>query len=135
MSGELQTLQNNLYDVGYTQLSSRGFDRINEAFRYTGKLGDVTNELSAALEVGDEVSLMLNAPRLLRGVIDGKLQKPDIPHPEELVSGALRAGLDIYERNPRAAETLAQFRVALENTDMLDAPVEQPADAVSFLFR
>lgn len=104
-----------------------------EIVAYHGTVTSVINNLEEALIGPDQdrdfFSIALHPPRLIRAVIDWKIDHP-FDGAEELVNQAVQTGLSIYAGNPNALELLHALRdkIELEQPQLLTSIVEQKDD-------
>ena len=106
---------------------------MSEIAAYRGTVASVINNLEDALVGPDQdrdfFSIALHPPRLIRAVIDWKIENP-FDEVEDLVSQVVQTGLAIYAGDPNAPELLQAFRgrIELEQPQLLTTIVEQKDD-------
>lgn len=135
------------------------FDRIAEAdpaFRrgfeqqaYQGTLDTVLDETGEASEkdrgrsdlekgiyyTNTALTLALHPPRIIRAVLDYKIQNPTAPEVEFLLRDAIQLGLDVYQGNPNTAREIEELRrriIETGNQSLLGRELKQPSDKVTW---
>jgi hypothetical protein len=125
------------------------FDRIAEAdptFRrgfeqqkYQGTLDAVLDETGEALDSrtieSGIISLALHPPRIIRAIVDYKIQNPTAPEVEFLLRDAIQLGLNIYQGSPNIAKEIEELRRRITKTgnqSLLGRELKQPSDQVTW---
>ncbi len=89
------------------------FEKQSGALEYDGTLRGVVGELEAALKAPDQGEnykvIALHPSRLIRGVIDLKIEHSDQATIQD-IQKVVQIGLAVYQRDPASAEMLAHFR-------------------------
>ena len=126
------------------------FDRIVEADpdfrrafkhqRYFGTLEDILEETSTSLnKPNDELGVIrqaLHPPRIIRAVIDYKVENPQSPKVEFLVRDAIKLGLNVYRGSPCAAGDIEELKrkiIETGNLSLLGSVVKQVYDDVTWI--
>jgi hypothetical protein len=111
------------------------FRRGPEQQKYQGTLDavlDGTGEsLSSRNSESGVIQLALHPPRIIRAVIDYKVQNPTAPEVEFLLKDAIQLGLDVYQGNPNAAKDIEELRkriIETGNQSLLGMELKQPYD-------
>jgi hypothetical protein len=101
---------------------------------YTGTLADVIEGLDRALDEGDAVKLVLHPPRMIKAVMDHKIDNPDAECVEQLLRESIGLALGIYGGSSHRQD-LARFRDAIKssgNDELLTKRLEQKKDKLSW---
>ncbi len=100
---------------------------------YFGTLNDVLSETEEILDSGckntDSVQLALQAPRIIRGFIDYKIEFPLQKEAEPLLRDAIQLGLHIYKRDVVAIKEIKELKrkiIHSKNKELLERKLEQP---------
>lgn len=111
---------------------------MGEIVAYRGTVASVIEGLEEALtgpeQDRDFFSIALHPPRLIRAVIDWKIDHP-FDEAEELVGQAVQTGLSVYTGVPNAYELLYALRdrIELEHPLLLTSIVEQKDDLPTWI--
>lgn len=113
----------------------RGF----EEQEYQGTLDAVLGETGESLDSRNTESgiirLALHPPRIIRAVIDYKIQNPSAPEVEFLLREAIQLGLDVYQGNPNTEGDIEELRrriIETGNQSLLDRKLKQPSDPITW---
>lgn len=126
-----------MYRSPFEQFISRNpdtpFEKQSDVLEYDGTLGGVLAELEEALKAPDQGDnyrfIALHPPRLIRGVMDWKIDHPDQASMQD-VQQAVQLGLSVYQGDPTSAELLAQFRkeFSINNPSLWEREIHQKKD-------
>ena len=125
------------------------FDRIAEAdptFRrgfeqqkYQGTLDAVLDETGESLGSRNNesgiIQLALHPPRIIRAVVDYKVQNPTAPEIEFLLRDAIQLGLNVYQGNPNTEKEIDELRrkiIETGNQSLLGRELKQPSDQITW---
>jgi len=106
---------------------------------YKGNLDDVLLQTLGVIDSGkkenDLLKLVLNPPRIIRALVDYKIEYPGTRKIDSLLKESIRLGLDIYSGDYKARQKIAEFGKRVEESDcraVLKRKLEQPQDLVSW---
>ncbi|HVY01792.1 MAG TPA: hypothetical protein VHA12_03450 [Candidatus Nanoarchaeia archaeon] len=97
-------------------------------------IGETRNILFNGFQnVEDRVRIVLNPPRMIRAVMDHKIETPLADY--SLVADSIALGLAIYSRDPRARKLIDKYEEAVEKESprLLDEKLKQEADAATWI--
>ncbi|MDO8516931.1 MAG: hypothetical protein Q7S33_02295 [Nanoarchaeota archaeon] len=104
--------------------------------QYFGSLENVLSEIEENLISSKpyNINLALHPPRIIRAVIDYKIENPFQKEPEILLREAIQLGLDVYKGNSNVIEEIKQLKENIEknNDELLKKTLEQPIDKLSW---
>lgn len=127
-----------LYDIVYSQ--GHQFDESDRVMLECDRtLGGVMSSIKKELKSGDigryAANIALNAPRIIRGVVNYKNAHPDASQIEELTRDAIALGLDIYMNKEESEERIGELRKKITysgNEAMLKIKLRQMFDIVTW---
>jgi hypothetical protein len=106
---------------------------------YSGSLEEVLKELEVVIsngEIGDPLAkLLLHPPRIIRAVVDYKIENPDNAEIHDLLQDSIRLGLSIFRRSPNELEQLQRFKeraLKIDNGRLLTNGLEQKDDLATW---
>jgi hypothetical protein len=107
--------------------------------KYQGTLDAVLDETGESLGSRNSesgvIQLALHPPRIIRAVVDYKVQNPTAPEIEFLLRDAIQLGLDVYQGNPNTAIEIEELRrriIETGNQSLLGRELKQPSDQVTW---
>jgi hypothetical protein len=111
-----------------------GFDRQ----KYRGTLDEVLSETEEVLCSGsintNVLTLALHPPRIIRALVDYKIQHPSSLEVELLLRDAIQLGLNVY-RGREAVKEIRELRRRITKTgnkEVLKIPLNQPSDSITW---
>ena len=115
----------------------------SQSLRYSGTLDDVLSDVAAVsspqptspIDTSDTSKLALQPPRIIRAVIDYKIQHPDSPEIEVLLREAIDVALGVYSDQDTSHEAVDGIRELVESMGhepLLTMPLNQPSDGVTW---
>ena len=108
--------------------------------KYSGTLDDVLSDV-ATLSLHKPSSTAnakvwaLHPPRIIRAVVDYKIQHPNSPEIEVLLRDAIRVALEVYSDPTNSAETVGKLRDKIKTMGLealLTSPLNQPSDGLTW---
>lgn len=106
---------------------------------YSGTLDQVIAELGTATCAIDQhpylPQLALHPARVIRAAVEHKVSHPNSPQALSLLRESIQLGLEIYRDPQGAHSSVEQFRqrvIEVAGTGLLEAPLVQPADGVTW---
>ena len=108
--------------------------------KYSGTLDDVLSDV-ATLSLHKPSSTAnakvwaLHPPRIIRAVVDYKIQHPNSPEIEVLLREAIRVALGVYSDPTNSAETVGKLRDKIKTMGLealLTSPLNQPSDGLTW---
>lgn len=106
---------------------------------YDGNLNNVLLQTLGVIDCGrkesDFLKLVLNPPRIIRALVDYKIEYPNTRKIESLLKESIQIGLDIYQGKGNVRQNIDTFRKRIEESDcraVLKRKLKQPMDLVSW---
>lgn len=108
--------------------------------KYNGTLDEVLTEIiafssSQTLPIVDADNWALHPPRIIRAVVDYKIQHPDSPEIETLLREAIDVALGLYSNPTNSGNGVDRLREKIKTMELetlLTSPLHQPSDIVTW---
>src|SRR3989344_5652769 len=128
-----------MYHSPFTALVENSAES-GQDLKYSGTLDDVLSDV-ATLSSHETFSTAnanvwaLHPPRIIRAIVDYKIQHPNSPEIEVLLKEAIGVALGIYSDSTHSAKSVGKLRDKIKTMGLealLTSPLNQPSDSVTW---